>query len=355
MWQTIVDTAGDWSGTVVIASVGVIVVILTDRLLWQRHRKSLNSQMSLAGPLITFTLVGIVAVSTILSLPIGDSARGQLLGLLGLLVTAAVALSSTTFLGNAMAGIMLRAVRNFRLGDYVRVGEFAGRISDRGILHTELQTEDSDLTTLPNLYLVTHPVTVLRPEGTVVSATVSLGYDIDHHDIERYLINAATRSGLTDAFVRVEELGDFSITYRAAGILTEVKHLLSARSNIRKAMLDALHEAGVEIVSPNFTNQRRLAEDVSFVPGERKTRSSILRSDLPDARIFDKAELAEAKAKLRKQIAMQSSHVEELTKERQASTLEAERLEIEHRLDAAKERLADMMKLVEEAAAEETA
>lgn len=290
-------------------------------------------------------MVGIVTVATVLSLPIGDSARGQLLGLLGLLVTAAVALSSTTFLGNAMAGIMLRAVRNFALGDYIRVGEFAGRVSERGILHTEIQTEDSDLTTLPNLYLVTHAVTVLRSSGTVVSATVSLGYDVDHHDVERHLIEAAKRAGLSDAFVRVDDLGDYAITYRAAGILTEVNHLLSARSDIRKAMLDSLHEAGIEIVSPTFMNQRILGEDVAFVPSEQTRRVRSLSSSSPDDRIFDKAELAEVLAKLRKQTEVQEAELETLKKSRDTSPLQAQRAELQYQIDGGRKRLATMTAL----------
>ena len=63
-------------------------------------------------------------------------------------------------------------MRNFRPGDFVRVGERLGRVTERGLFHTEIQTEDRDLTTLPNLYLVTNPVTVVRASGTIVSTTV---------------------------------------------------------------------------------------------------------------------------------------------------------------------------------------
>ena len=63
----------------------------------------------------------------------------------------------------------LRAVRNFRMGDFIRVAEHFGRVSERGLFHTEIQTENRDLTTLPNLFLVTHPVTTIRTSGTIVS------------------------------------------------------------------------------------------------------------------------------------------------------------------------------------------
>ena len=62
----------------------------------------------------------------------GDTSRGQLLALLGLALTAVIALSSTTFVANAMAGLMLRSVKSFRPGDFIRVGEQSGRVTERG-------------------------------------------------------------------------------------------------------------------------------------------------------------------------------------------------------------------------------
>ncbi len=96
-------------------------------------------------------------------------------------------LYSTTLASNAMAGLMLRIVRSFKPGDYIRVGDFLGRVTERGLFHTEIQNERSDLVTLPNLYVTSNAVTVIRPSGTFVSATLSLGYDIHHDEIEKTL------------------------------------------------------------------------------------------------------------------------------------------------------------------------
>ncbi len=57
-------------------------------------------------------LVGVVAL--VVALPLSAELTGQLLSLLGILLSAAVALSSTTVLGNAMAGFMLRVMRAYR-------------------------------------------------------------------------------------------------------------------------------------------------------------------------------------------------------------------------------------------------
>lgn len=93
-------------------------------------------------------------------------------------------------------------------------GEHFGRVSKRGLFHTEIQTEDRDLITLPNLYLVSHPVTTVRNSGTIISSTVSLGYDVPRGRIEASLLRAAQNAGLQDPFVRIFELGDFSVSYR---------------------------------------------------------------------------------------------------------------------------------------------
>ena len=156
----------------------------------------------------------------ILTLPVSETTIGQLLGLIGILLSAVIALSAMTFVGNIMAGLMLRAIKNFRPGDFVRVGDHFGRISERGLFHIEIQTEDRDLTTLPNQYLVTNPVKVIRSSGTLVTADVSLGYDVSRVVVERVLLEAATDAELKEPFVYVIGLGDFSVAYRIAGLLT---------------------------------------------------------------------------------------------------------------------------------------
>jgi len=217
-----------------------------------------------------------------------------LLSFFGILISAAIALSSTTFLGNALAGILLRSIRSFRPGDFIRVEDFFGRISARGLFHIEIQTETRDLTTLPNLFLATHPVQVTRAAGTFIATELSLGYDVPHTRVEALLKQAAEAAGLKDPFVRIQALNDFAVTYRAYGLLEEVETLLSARSRLNACALDALHGAGVEIVSPAFMNTRAVNE-VRFVP-PRATEAPRTppAAETPEAVVFDKAQQAAA-------------------------------------------------------------
>ncbi|MEN8006361.1 MAG: mechanosensitive ion channel domain-containing protein [Candidatus Krumholzibacteriota bacterium] len=251
----------------------------------------------------------------ILGLPIDSTTRGQLLSLIGIIISAAIALSSSTILGNAMAGIMLKTVRNFHSGDFIQAENYLGRVTERGLFHTEIQTADRDLVTLPNMYLATTPVTVVRSSGTIVSATVSLGYDIPHTRIEELLLKAATGIGLKDSFVQVLDLGDFSVNYRVAGLLEESKQLLAYRSRLRAAILDTLHKGGVEIVSPNFQNLRNYDPQKNFIPAKVRGRKEQIIDAAPVEVAFDKAEVAESISALSKE---QSELEEQLKEARQA-------------------------------------
>jgi small-conductance mechanosensitive channel len=256
--------------------------------------------------------LGIAVVIVILALPVEDDARNSLLQLFGLLVTAVIGLSATTHVSNSFAGLMLRSRRTFRPGDFIRFDGHFGRVTDMGLFHTELQTEDRDLTTVPNVALVSAPVTVIRATGTIISANVSLGYDVDRRDVEVALISAANAVGLVDPFVHVSELGDYSILYRVAGLLEAPKTLLTARSRLRGAMLDHLHHAGVEIVSPTFMNQRQIASEDAFVPDGDPLAPEVEAAGTAEDLIFDKADMAESVEKLRDRLAGINSRLEEM-------------------------------------------
>ncbi len=251
--------------------------------------------------LITMILTFIGLLVIIIVSPISESSQGQLLSLVGILLSAAIALSSTTFVGNAMAGLMLRIVKSFRPGDFIRVGEYFGRVTERGLFHIEIQTEDSDLMTLPNLYLVTNPVKVVRSVETIVSADISLGYDVPREQVESLLIEAASSTGLQNPFVYIMDLGDFSVSYRISGLLKDVGHILTTRSNLRQNMLDKLHGADVEIVSPTFMNTRNVSEQPPVIPGQYYESHSLDEPGRtsPEEVVFKKAEEAESLEKLR--------------------------------------------------------
>lgn len=280
-----------------------------------------------------YSLVVFLGLAIIFALlPIDNSAKNSVFSLLGLVITAVIAISSTTFVSNAMAGIMLRLIRNFKAGDFIEVENHFGRVSETGLLHTEIQTKSRNLTTLPNLYLVTNAVTVIPADKALIDATVSLGYDVSHHAVEETLKQAAHKIGLSDAFVQVTDLGDYSISYRVAGFLANPKLLLSARSNLRKQMIDSLHAAGVEIVSPTFMNQRQYQADDLFV-SEVKAYQERQNRRAETSTVFDKAETAERIETLKSQLSQVSHAIKISDDESAKQQLEQQENDLQNQLE----------------------
>jgi small-conductance mechanosensitive channel len=312
----------------------VLVLVVVHRLL--ERGKIAGHQFRNQVVMLALTAAGLLVLALVI--PISDTMRGQVLSFLGILLSAAIALSATTILGNAMAGVMLRPVKNFRTGDFIRSGEHFGRVSERGLFHTEIQTEARELTTLPNLYLVTHPVTTIRSSGTIVSTSVSLGYDVPRDRIEDALLAAAAKVGLDEPFVHVLDLGDFAVTYRVPGLLREVKQLISSRSRLLACVMDRLHEAGIEIVSPNFMNTRAIKESQVFVPRQAPREEGRAIEAGAEAIAFDKAEEAETLESLRLTFAKMTEEIEAAERALKQTTEGPEREQAERGVDRLRER-----------------
>lgn len=277
---------------------------------WQNHEQG-QFRFQLISTLLF--LVGIVVV--IVTLPIGETLRGQLLGLMGILLSAAIALSSTTFIGNMLAGVMLRTIRSARPGDFIQLQDVHGRITEMDLLHTEIQTEDRDLMTVPNLLLASQPVKVVRATGTIISAEVSLGYDVAQSQVKSVLIQAGEAVGLSEVFVQVRELGDFSVVYRVAGLLKDVSSLISMRAKLRSSMLDMLHDHGIEIVSPNFMNTRAIHENTRFFPESAAPHAKDNDdSGQVESLAFDKADAASAVEELKRKCKAVNEQINALDK-----------------------------------------
>lgn len=331
---------------------GLVVVFWFANWLLLRRNTDMGAEARLPRQILLLVIVVIGLVLGVLLVPLSDATRGNILTLIGILLTGIIALSSTNFTGNIMAGLMLRVIRGFRSGDFIMIGDHFGRVTERGLVHTEIQNEKRNLITFPNLYLVTHPVTVVPGSGTIVAATLSLGYDIPRDRVEESLKRAAEAAGLKEPFVRVDELGNFAVTYRIAGLLEDVKHLLSARSDLRKSVMDALHTDGIEIVSPTIMDQRPLAPGHAIVPPREKQKSARAGAVLepqPETLIFDKADKAETLERMREKLAAARTQVDDLKKSRKtAPPEESER--IQERIDATKrfaERLAREIEVAE--------
>ncbi len=320
---------------VLFAVVGVGFLLGAAHWFLIRRHPDLGNERKFSRQLIMLglTLVGIVSI--VFALPVPDTSRNTLIGLIGLLASGVFAFSSTTVVANLMAGILLRITKPFGIGDFILCEDHFGRVAERGLFDTEIQAENRELISIPNSFLITHPVHRTRSSGTIISTTLSLGYDVHHSVVERLLAKAAQESGLSEPFVHILELGNFSVTYRVSGLLAEVKWMITARSNLCREVLDALHGEGIEILSPTFMNQRPLPEDRRIIPARREENHEEKPTVAEDV-VFDKAEQAEQADKEKKQLTSEIQRLEDSLKE----ATDEEKKRIKETVEEVRKRLA---------------
>ena len=150
-------TAFGLSAGIIVFVVAVLYFIHRQLLVFFASRPAQQHVRQLLMAIISL----LALVAAVLSMPIADDTRGDLLIFLGVLFSATIALSSTAFVGNVMAGYILRSLRAYRVGDHIRVGEYSGKVLQMDLLHVRLETAAHDFAALPNLYLVTNPVTLV--------------------------------------------------------------------------------------------------------------------------------------------------------------------------------------------------
>jgi len=283
----------------------VIFVILVFLLIinsWIFNKiKIVKSYGTVIKNTISFFVVLVGLLFFILSFPIDQTLKGQIISFLAIIISAGIALSSTTVLGNLIAGIMNNSMNRFRNGDLIKIGDLQGRVTKKSIFHTEIQLEDSNFITIPNLYIATNPVKLTRKTDTVISTSVSLGYDISRTKIEESLKEAAVSTGLTNPYVYITNLGDYSVLYKIHGFLDDSSQYFSTISLLNANVMDVLHKKNIEIVSPTFMNQRN-ANEMAFIPKEILENEISNDKQLHENLVFDEAIKSENIEKMKDQL-----------------------------------------------------
>src|SRR6185369_14608049 len=126
--------------------------------------------------------------------------------------------------GQALSGLILMYTRTFRVGEYVRVGDYEGTVIELGMYQTRIRTGLGGLLTLPNSLMLTTVTKNFSREiggGSFVLATsVTIGYDVPWRQVHAMLLEAARRTSgvITQPPPEVYQtaLSDFFVEYQLA-------------------------------------------------------------------------------------------------------------------------------------------
>ncbi|MDZ4021103.1 mechanosensitive ion channel family protein [Pseudomonas sichuanensis] len=181
---------------------------------------------------------------------------------LSVLIGLMISLGATSVVGQAAAGLILTYTRTLRPGEYVRIGEHEGTVTELGMFTTTIRTGLGEVLTLPNS-MITGAVTknysrVVQGQGYVVDTTVTIGYDTPWRQVEAMLLEAARRTeGVLDSprpQVFQTALSDFYPEYRlvAQAVPSEPRPRAELLTLLHANIQDVFNEFGVQIMSPHY-------------------------------------------------------------------------------------------------------
>lgn len=182
-----------------------------------------------------------------------------------------LSLGSAGLVNQVMSGFVVIYSRALRPGEFVRVGDDMGRVTEVGMLSTKLLTRKREEITIPNAVLVgTKTVNYSRHAGDAgagVGTTITIGYDAPWRQVHAMLLHAAGQTaGLRkDPAPRVWQraLADFYVEYELVVSLDQPEARVPILSELHTHIQDAFNEQGVQIMSPHFENQ---PHEKVFVP-----------------------------------------------------------------------------------------
>ena len=181
---------------------------------------------------------------------------------LSVLIGLMISLGATSVVGQAAAGLILTYTRTLRPGEFVRIGEHEGTVTELGMFTTSIRTGLGEVLTIPNS-MITGTVTknysrVVQGAGYVVDATVTIGYDTPWRQVEAILLEAARRTpGVLDSprpQVFQIALSDFYPEYRlvAQAVPSEPRPRAELLSVLHANIQDVFNEYGVQMMSPHY-------------------------------------------------------------------------------------------------------
>ena len=181
----------------------------------------------------------------------------------GLMLT----LGSTGVMTHAMSGLVLIYSRALRKGDWVRLADNEGQVSEIGVLATKILTRENYIVTVPNAVVVSGKIINLSAEsadgGVNLTTSVTIGYDTPWRQVHALLELAARRTPGIDQQIApvVRKLGllDWYTSYELQVRLLPTTKLPDGRNALHSSIIDVFNEFGVQIMSPNFVMQPKAA------------------------------------------------------------------------------------------------
>jgi small-conductance mechanosensitive channel len=234
-----------------------------------------------AQPTANLVRVLILVASVIVAFPYLPGSQSPAFKGISVFLGVLLSLGSTSAVAHGVAGTILTYMRAFQVGDFVRIGNDVGEVTERTLLVTRMCTQKHEVITIPNGTVlggvVVNYSAEARKGGLIFHTVVTIGYSTPWRQIHELLTSAAlgAEGVLRDPapFVLQTALNDFYVSYELNAYTAKPRDMQNIYSVLHQNIQDRFNEAGVEINSPHYASLRDGNETTiprSYVPKEYK-------------------------------------------------------------------------------------
>ncbi len=194
--------------------------VLIDRFLI-RIEEDLRKRFSDIGRYVIYSIGILIAIAVLSPEPFTFS-------ILLLLIGLGVIVSLSDVLRNWGSELYIRAVKPFKLGDWIEIGDKSGRVVKIDTLGVVIETIDRVRIHVPNVVLVREIVTNrTTPYGVVFRVVAEFPSEVEEVSVSKYLANILDE-------IRPELVDDPRLTYRGVVSGKSVFEIILSVINVRK-------------------------------------------------------------------------------------------------------------------------
>ena len=176
-------------------------------------------------------------------------------------------------LGNLFAGLAIQIEKPFRVGHWVKIGDFEGRVTEVTWRATKLLTKAGQFVVVPNSLMSKDPI-LNHSEPTIptrIDVEVGASYDVPPNEVKKALHEALDNAPLVlrdpPADVLVADFASSSVNYRVRFWIDDFGRDNTARDQVRSNIWYTFRRHNIEIPYPIQVEYSR--EEKQARPPER--------------------------------------------------------------------------------------
>ncbi|MDR2537156.1 MAG: mechanosensitive ion channel family protein [Treponema sp.] len=205
-------------------------------------------------------------------------------------------LSSSSAIGNIVAGVVITYMRPFKIGDRIKIGDITGFVVEKSAAVTRIRTTKNEFISFPNQSILNATITnynfsVEQSDGLILHTDVTMTYAVHWTTMYNILLSAARKTVYVleqpAPYVFQKAPEDNYARYELNVYIKEVSKISVIFSDLHNHLQDEFRAANIDMTAPFFytsamPSEQRPAEELRYSPFPSKPEALVEKEVEPE-------------------------------------------------------------------------